>query len=555
MEKYKHLTSTSSNELNLKNELNPLSSIRSSQSDSQFYQEANIIQNNSKDNIKRDLIKNLSEYKQDYEDSNSKNSQNSDGNNKRKIFKFRKKNRSFKEKENKITNIDSNNLNEKELQNKIHLSNKLDSDSDNQDKMMQFEQKGISEFTDKSINKNKILNHERKETNNKIKDSMNISNYKDKNMIGTRNQNEENVDFSESLNRNLNQIFMQDNLSHLNNTQSFLNDNNDNINNQIIDSKGQIYKSDSISNSNLITNRKLSKRKIDVNAINDKDNQDSKNVRSLKEALTGSGNSKTKKFTFNDLSEKSRLDRIEYTPTLSPTINHNNFNQDNSSNTNIIEKNFEINFQNINLKSFNNSNDLNENLKNLGLFNSGMNQNNISNNENSNKNSKVNNDISNKHGANNGNELNLDYYNNLNEGNNIDASGINQFSQNLNFSNNLNDLRFNSFANRDNQFEFYKYKNNVFTNNPNYDNYNNDFIDRYENSEKIDFEKESGKEAKNCNKVENQDLINPSSNKETFEIENINKRIIQESNKIKIRLPKRKKRESSSKNISKEYQN
>jgi len=555
LEKYKHLTSTSSNELNLKNELNPLSSIRSSQSDSQFYQEANIIQNNSKDNIKRDLIKNLSEYKQDYEDSNSKNSQNSDGNNKRKIFKFRKKNRSFKEKENKITNIDSNNLNEKELQNKIHLSNKLDSDSDNQDKMMQFEQKGISEFTDKSINKNKILNHERKETNNKIKDSMNISNYKDKNMIGTRNQNEENVDFSESLNRNLNQIFMQDNLSHLNNTQSFLNDNNDNINNQIIDSKGQIYKSDSISNSNLITNRKLSKRKIDVNAINDKDNQDSKNVRSLKEALTGSGNSKTKKFTFNDLSEKSRLDRIEYTPTLSPTINHNNFNQDNSSNTNIIEKNFEINFQNINLKSFNNSNDLNENLKNLGLFNSGMNQNNISNNENSNKNSKVNNDISNKHGANNGNELNLDYYNNLNEGNNIDASGINQFSQNLNFSNNLNDLRFNSFANRDNQFEFYKYKNNVFTNNPNYDNYNNDFIDRYENSEKIDFEKESGKEAKNCNKVENQDLINPSSNKETFEIENINKRIIQESNKIKIRLPKRKKRESSSKNISKEYQN
>lgn len=242
---------------------------------------------------------------------------------------------------------------------------------------------------------------------------------------------------------------------------------------------------------NAHSSRKLIKRKFKVDVSgnlpeNSRENNDRKNTRSLKEGLTGgSNNSNTKKFTFNEINEKSRLDnnnitnnnnnmynRNDKTPTHSPILITNNQNIL-TNNTNNIEKNFEINFNNINLKSFNLSNNL-QGSRCLNNFNP-----NISSNSGF---------IDNNFTTNNPNQSiqqsqNLDTYNtNMNSYANGGDSTYNnsQFinynstsNKNKSFFNNNNNVIAETKTNMDNNVELkvFQYKQNI-TNEDNLDSYN-----------------------------------------------------------------------------------
>ena len=104
--------------------------------------------------------------------------------------------------------------------------------------------------------------------------------------------------------------------------------------------------------------KKLSKRKnnSDISEINkdenNKDNHHSKSLKILKDNLTGSSAKKGKKFTFNEISDKSKID-----------LNDNNTPNDGHITKLNQQSISEINFNNINMKVFSNSNDLNHNLR------------------------------------------------------------------------------------------------------------------------------------------------------------------------------------------------
>ena len=143
-------------------------------------------------------------------------------------------------------------------------------------------------------------------------------------------------------------------------------DNSKNVKEETFEIENKSIKEKEIMN----VEKKILKKKIILNVknINSKDNSPNDLM----------SNSINKRFSFNDINEKS-----DFKNKLDKNFTPSNFVANN------IEKNFEINFQNINLKSFNNSNNLNDNFlknNNYSIENQEKNKNFINNDENFNNN-------------------------------------------------------------------------------------------------------------------------------------------------------------------------
>jgi len=442
----------------------------------------NIYKNTNTDKSK--ITENVEIFSKQNEDFHSRYSQNSNCDNKRKTFKFKKSKKD-------LINNDKPNLSDKthQINHMTQAKKKFESESEIQERINNLDQINLKVNLDfsENINQNKLLNDL-------------VENVLEKDPS------------TSSINRSKKfKISSKENSVYENNQ-------NDNGINSIKDSKNDIENSNCKSdnekfNCQINSNRKLSKRKIRVNTHNinnEKENHDlkMKNIQNLKEGLLSSGsNTKTKKFNFMEcLSDKAKID-ISSTP--SPIISHkNNLNNISSNN---FEKNFEVNFQNINLKSFNNSNNLNDNLQNTGFYN--------------------NNIYNNNYGSNNYRYGDNIYLSNYESSNQFNSQNYNKNNPNLkeNFSSKI------SFYNSNYQNEA-----NSLANTDNIANRNND-INKHHNIEEYKVN-------------ENNDNYKIEKN-EAFDIDNTNKRITQDSSKIKIRLPKRKNRENSKKNSNNEYNN